>query len=131
TAPLDKRERPRGIEESIQPRSSAEYIVTEIKRHKKSVTIALATIVIAFGYGLYKFTGQRKPAAPIAATQVNRLTSNGRVWSALISPDGKHVLYTVDEAGKQSIWIREVATSSNAQIVPPSDATYANFTFTH
>ncbi|HKP38693.1 MAG TPA: protein kinase [Pyrinomonadaceae bacterium] len=133
TPSLNRREtsRPPEIEESIQPASSAEYIVSEIRRYKKSLAIAFAILVIAFGYGMYRLLRQNKHAAPLALAKMNRLTSTGRVWSGLISPDGKHVVYTVDDDGQQSIWVRQVATSSIVQVVPRSEATYANFSFTH
>ena len=62
---------------------------------------------------------------------MTRLTATGKVFTGSISPDGKHVVYVVEDAGQQSIWVRQVATSSNVQIVPPSEATYANLSFTH
>src|SRR5205085_509445 len=37
------------------PTSSAEYIVSEIKRHKRGVVIALATLVIAVATAVYFF----------------------------------------------------------------------------
>jgi len=111
--------------------SSAEYIATEIKRHKKGFAIVCAALVIAFGYGLYKFASQKRPITSSPAIKVTRLTATGKVWAGVISPDGKQVVYTVDDAGRQSIWVRQVAASSNVQIVPPSDASYAAFSFTH
>ncbi|MFZ0748181.1 MAG: DPP IV N-terminal domain-containing protein, partial [Pyrinomonadaceae bacterium] len=38
--------------------------------------------------------------------------------------------YGVEDAGQQYIWIRNVNTSRDVQIVPPSDGAYANFSFT-
>jgi eukaryotic-like serine/threonine-protein kinase len=117
--------------QSAKSTSSAEYIATEIKRHKKSVAIVFAVLVVALGYGLYKLASQKRPAASSPAIEMTRLTATGNVTTASISPDGKHVVYAVKDAGQQSIWVRQVATSSNVQIVPPSEATYANFSFTH
>ncbi len=118
-------------EPSATSTSSAEYIATEIKRHKKGVAIIFAALVVAFGYGLYKFAIQKRPVTSSPAIKIMRLTATGKVWAALISPDGKHVVYTVDDAGQQSIWLRQAVTSSNVPIVPPSEASYAAFSFTH
>ena len=109
--------------------SSAEFIATEIQRHKKGVAIIFVTLVAAFGYGLYEFATQ-KTATSSPAVKMSRLTATGKVFAGLISPDGKQVVYGVEDAGQQSIWVRQVATSSNVQIVPPSEATYSNFSFT-
>ncbi len=118
-------------EQSIQSTSSAEYIATEIKRHKKGVAIIFAALVVAFAYGLYKFAIQKRPVTSSSAIKIARLAATGKVWAGVISPDGKQVIYTVDDAGQESIWVRQVATSSNVQIVPPSEASYAAFSFTH
>jgi len=111
--------------------SSAEYIATQIKRHKKGTAIAVAALVIAAGFGLYKFTNKKPFAVAPPATRLTRLTATGKAWAGSISPDGKHVAYVVEEAGEESIWMREVATSTNVQIVPPAEASYASFSFTH
>lgn len=119
-----------GIEQSTRPTSSAEYVATAINRHKKGAAIVFAAFVIVFGFGLYKFASQRRPAAASLAINMARLTSTGRVFAGLISPDGKHVVYGVEDAGQQSIWVRQVATSGGVQVVPPSEVTYGNFSFT-
>lgn len=111
--------------------SSAEYFVTEIKRHKKSVAVSLIVLLAGFGFGFYKFVTQKRPVISAPVFNMTRLTSTGRVFDGLISPDGKQVVYSVEEGGQQSIWVRQLATSSNVQIVPPSAATYAKFSFTH
>jgi serine/threonine protein kinase/Tol biopolymer transport system component len=117
-------------EPSATSQSSAEYIATEIKRHKKGVAIIFAAVFVALGYGLYKFAIQ-KSVISSPAIKFTRLTATGKVWAGVISPDGKQVVYTVDEAGQESLWLRQVVTSSNVQIVPPSEASYAAFSFTH
>ena len=121
----------RTIEQSTPSTSSAEYIANEIKRHKTGAAIIFSLLVVAIGYGLYKFVSRKSPAASSQATKMRKLTATGKVFTGLISPDGKQVVYVVEDAGQQSIWVRQIATSSDVPIVPPSDATYANFSFTH
>src|SRR5438445_13736710 len=92
-------------EQSTPSTSSAEYIATEIKRHKKGVAIIFAALVVAFGYGLYKFGIQKRPGTSSPAIKMTRLTSTGRVWAGSISPDGKHVVYSKEDAGQGSVWV--------------------------
>src|SRR6185295_1396921 len=106
------------------------YVANEIKRYKKGVAIFLAALFAAFGYGWYEFA-THKPAPSSPAIKMARLTSTGKVFAGLISPDGKNVVYGVEDAGRQSIWLMQVATSSNVQVVPPSEAKYANLSFAH
>src|SRR3989475_8816849 len=111
--------------------SSAEYVVNEIKRHKTiaSVVVALLALVLAgVGYGIYKWTAkQSKPA--FQSAKFTRLTTSGKASDAAISPDGKWVAHVKSDAGQQSLWLRQVATTSDTQIVPPSWQNYYGITF--
>src|SRR5436190_5786833 len=113
--------------------SSAEYVVNEIKRHKTvaSVVVALLALVLAgIGYGIYKWTAkQSKPAPAFQSAKFQRLTTSGRASDAAISPDGKYVAHVKSDAGQRSLWLRQVATTSDTQIVPPSQQNYYGITF--
>ena len=121
--------------EVAHPTSSAEYLVSEIKRHKTVVALAALTIAIAVtAFGLYRFIGQRrsgvKPTAAFQRMKITRLTSTGKARYAAISPDGRYVVHVVvEENGQQSLWMRQVAPSSNVQIVPPADFSYGGLSF--
>ena len=61
---------------------------------------------------------------------MEKLTNTGHVVLATISPDGKYVVDAVDEGhGQTSLWMRHVATGSNAQIMPPMEVAYRGLTF--
>jgi eukaryotic-like serine/threonine-protein kinase len=127
--------RPSKTEEltGARPTSSAEYLVSEIKRHKRELSVALAALVVVFvggGYGIYRLKVKpNKPALSFQAAKFTRLTTNGKVKLAAISPDGRYMVHVVDDAGQESLWIRHVATQSNVQIVPPAKAHYYGLTF--
>ncbi|HJU60739.1 MAG TPA: protein kinase, partial [Candidatus Binatia bacterium] len=114
--------------------SSAEYLTREIKRHKLGVLMVILVAAIAvsgLGFGLYKFLSSKRAPNP-KPMKMTRLTNNGSVGSASISPDGKYVAYSArDEAGLSSLWVRHVATTSNVQVVPPDgpDVTFGQPTF--
>jgi len=59
---------------------------------------------------------------------VTRLTSTGKASLAAISPDGKYVVHVVSDHG-HSLWVRQTATSSNVQIVPPGPNRFVGLTF--
>jgi serine/threonine protein kinase/Tol biopolymer transport system component len=115
--------------------SSASTIATAVlKKHKTgvAVTLTIAVVVLAgFGYGLYKLLS--KPAAESGRggpqMTITRLTSTGKSRLGAISPDGKYVVHAIADAGKQSLWVRQVAIESNVQILPPADGFFGGLTF--
>jgi Tol biopolymer transport system component len=116
---------------AVRSTSSAEYVINEIKRHKRGALVALTSlIVLAVGvsFVLYKFLGRRSTFAS-GPLKITRLTSTGQVNHAAISPDGKYVVYAQDEGKQESLWMTQVAASSNVQIAPPSEAHYQGITF--
>lgn len=61
-----------------------------------------------------------------------RLTNTGNIGRdrAAISPDGKYVAYAVhDSQQTSSLWVRQIAAFSSAQIIPPARVIYGGVTF--
>lgn len=102
---------------------------SRLKNRAKPVLIVV-TAILAVAYGLYKIAVRERTVISRPNLEISRLTATGKVATASISSDGKRVVYAVDESGSQSIWIREVDTSRNVQLVGPSKATYAYVSFT-
>ncbi len=65
-------------------------------------------------------------AAPILLADFSseQLSVDGKVVSAAISPDGKNVVYTYTADDKASVWLRDLESSTNIQIIPPSENRY-------
>ncbi len=113
--------------------SSAEYIVTNIKRYKTYALIGLVLLSItlfAGAYGLYRLLSPIKSTVASQPMNVTRFTATGKAVHAAISPDGRYVAYVEDEAGKQSVWIGQVASSSQVQIIAPAAVQYRGLNFT-
>src|SRR4029078_2208557 len=53
--------------------------------------------------------------------KIERLTASGQSRSAAISPNGRYVAYTQMVEGRYSIWIRQLTTNTNSEIVSPID----------
>jgi Tol biopolymer transport system component len=61
--------------------------------------------------------------------QISRLTQSGNAISVAISPDGRYVVYVLREGEKQSLNVRQVATGSDVQILPPDEVWIWGLTF--
>ena len=66
------------------------------------------------------FLISRWPQNPAPQSEQVRLGIGGNVIEAAISPDGKYVAYVNDEGGRQSIWLRQISTRTDLQVVAPS-----------
>jgi serine/threonine protein kinase/Tol biopolymer transport system component len=119
---------------SVHSTSSAEYLVGEIKRHRAGALVVLGLLILALAvgvYGIYRLTAKRHaPTLSFQDAKWTRLTTSGKVRRATISPDGKYVVYVHGDPWQQSLWVRQIATSSNVEIVAPAQVGYLNLTFT-
>jgi len=59
-----------------------------------------------------------------------KLTTTGNIIASAISPDGRDFAYVLAEAGKESLWIKQVsASSASVEIAQPAEATFHGLTF--
>lgn len=74
---------------------------------------------VAVALGIYGFFFFRRPAeSPFRNFRLTRLTTSGKVTSAAVSPDGRYVVYIVNESGGQSVWLKQLGAASDVQIIP-------------
>src|SRR5262245_17060275 len=110
-------------------------VVTESRRSNKQTVgwlLALAIVlVLALSYAVIRNWPANNSSEVCRNLTVNQLTNTGTIPRATISPDGKHIAYSVSEGDRQSLWLRQLATGSTQQIVPPEDAAYHTLNFSH
>jgi Tol biopolymer transport system component len=96
--------------------------------------LAAALGVAAAGLALAAFlrggAEDRVAPAPGSRLRIERLTYSGRASMPTVSRDGKVVAHVVTEAGRSSLWVRQVATASSLRIVAPAEAVYSGVTLT-
>jgi Tol biopolymer transport system component len=84
---------------------------------------ALAIITLAAGFAFYRYGFQTKPSAEhFKNVKLDRITAEGGVESATISPDGKYIAYSLEESGKRSLWTKHLGSESRVQIVSPVES---------
>lgn len=89
--------------------------------------IAVAVLAAA-GYGIYAFVNRNRPM-PFQNISITKVTDSGKASQVAISPDGKYVLNGMDEGGKESLWLRNLPTNSNTQVVAPAEVYYRHLSF--
>ena len=64
---------------------------------------------------------RRRNEWDLQAMKVSRVTQSGNAVNVAISPDGRYVVYVLREGEKQSLNVRQVATGSDVQVLPPDE----------
>lgn len=95
------------------------------------IAIAAAAIMALVAFGIYKMRPRSVAPArvPFERFDVTKLTTTGNATLGALSPDGKYVAYVTNEGGKSSLWLRQVAINSNAQLIAPRDGRYLGVAF--
>jgi eukaryotic-like serine/threonine-protein kinase len=89
---------------------------------------AAAVLLTVMGFGIYKYA-TRSRGFNLQNMQIAPLTNNGKAERLAISPDGRYVAWVVRDGEKQSLWVRQVATGSDAQVLAPEEVTFEGVTF--
>jgi eukaryotic-like serine/threonine-protein kinase len=111
--------------------SSSSAVVAVAREHRLGLGIASLVailLVAAAAYGIYAMLSRNRPA-PFQNFSVNKVTENGKATLVAIAPDGKYILNVIADNGQQSLWLRNVPTNSNTQVVPPAPVEYQGLRF--
>src|SRR6185503_15624498 len=98
---------------------------TPFQRRKSAATVAVAMIVLMVGIvsvGVY--LSSRARVAPFANIGFTKVTVPRPIYSGCISPDGKYIAYISIRPEGQSLWLKQVATDSDVQLVAAAPVNY-------
>ena len=108
--------------------SSVSAVAREHKFGLAAVVVVGLVLLAAGGFGVYSLLSRSGPT-PFQNFTIAQITNTGKALQAAISPDGKYVLNVQNDNGLQSLWLRNVPTGSDTQIVPPAAAVYRSLIF--
>ena len=94
-----------------------------------AIAVILA-VVAAGGYIAWKhfFVKNDLDRLPLVTNaRLSRLTTSGNITSTAVSPDARYVAYVVRDGGQESLWVRQTATSSAEQVVPPAPQAFLSW----
>ena len=101
---------------------------TPVKSRSRALLLIpiIAVLAVAAWFGYTRFA---RPSIPFQNYAIEELTDTGKVRSAVISPDGRYVVYTQSEKGMDSLYIRQVVAGTNVQIQPAGRQRYRGLSF--
>jgi serine/threonine protein kinase/Tol biopolymer transport system component len=120
-----------GPEHSTTHQSGSSAVVATVKQHKLgAIGIAVAALLVlaAAGFGVYSLL-HRAPPVHFQNFTITQVTTSGKATLTAISPDGRYVLTVVNNKGLQSLWLRNLPTGSDTQVIPAAPASYKSLAF--
>ncbi len=114
--------------------SSAVAVAAAARRNTSAViagALVLLAVLAVAGWGVYSYLARPAPAqpAPFQNFTISQVTTSGEVAEAALSPDGKYILSAKRNAGLESLWLHNVPTSSDTQIIAPDAVQYTSLAF--
>jgi Tol biopolymer transport system component/DNA-binding winged helix-turn-helix (wHTH) protein len=112
-----------GVVEPPQEIGQAEGIHGFFKWRPTLAISAFVLLIALMGSAVWFSRESAAKGAPILSVPfaTEKLSTDGRVSHAVITSDGKTVVYTRLGSKKQSLWLRQLETSNNIEILPPSE----------
>lgn len=111
--------------------SQSSAVVAAAGRHKIGTGLAALiaiVVLLAAAFGIYSFLTSHRPT-PFRNFAVTKVTEEGNVVLAAISPDGNYILSMVRDNGLASMSLRNVPTNSITQVQPPAELYYNGLSF--
>ncbi len=112
--------------------SSSQILLTEARKHKKGVIVGagvVALVLLGAALAIWKFLPLARKPRPFEKASISRATENGKTVHSAISPDGRYVAYVLREGLERSLWVRQLATGSNVQVIAPEPGFYNSIAF--
>jgi serine/threonine protein kinase/Tol biopolymer transport system component len=111
---------------------SAAIVLGEAKKHKGKLIAAVAIIALIAAAAIAIFVFKSRGHLNTFNAQnmhIEKLTETGKAAGVAISPNGQYVVYVLRNGEMQSLMVRQVATGSDVQILPPAVSIFYGLTF--
>jgi Tol biopolymer transport system component/DNA-binding winged helix-turn-helix (wHTH) protein len=108
--------------------SASSAIAISSQRALLALVLVVVLAALISGFYLSRLNKRRNGWNP-QRMKITRVTKSGNAANVAISPDGRYVVYVLREGEKQSLNVRQVATGSDVQILPPDEVWIWSLTF--
>ena len=91
-----------------------------------ALTIGILVLVLLAGFAAWRLWPR---AVPFASLSVSQLTNLGTLENIALSADGKLLAEVKNDAGQRTLWVRNTATNTDAQILSAFPQDYVGLNF--
>jgi Tol biopolymer transport system component len=106
-------------EEAPVPSRSSGAVRTTLPKRRMVMAIGVVILVLAALGGIAYKLVTRPRGFNLQTMRMVQVTDSGKASVAAISADGRYVVYVLREGEQQSLWVRQVATGSDVQVLAP------------
>jgi eukaryotic-like serine/threonine-protein kinase len=133
-ADLKRLNRDTGSGRVLLPSGSAkgvpESVPQTVTKSRKAIYAVMAAVVaVAIAAGVY-FWKIRPRGFNLQNMRITQVTTSGNAGAAALSPDGRYIVYVLRDGAQESLWVQQLATGSNVQILAPDQVRFVAVSFT-
>lgn len=90
------------------------------------ITVGVLVIISLIGIAFVRFGERDRPGN--RQPRFARLTSTGKVTNVAVIPNGQAVVFSQKESNGEALWLRQIDSGVQTEIMPPQDAEFTSLT---
>jgi eukaryotic-like serine/threonine-protein kinase len=97
------------------------------KKSSAAIWIGAAALLLAgAGFAAYHFWPK---SVPFASFGLHQMTESGNIENVAMSPDGRYLAEVKNDKGQRTLWVRNIPTNTDAQVLPAFTNPYVGLAF--
>jgi serine/threonine protein kinase/Tol biopolymer transport system component len=105
--------------------------VPEVRESKRLVTAIIAGLAAVAVVAAASVWWSRRPGGfNLQNMKISQVTTTGNAGAAALSPDGRYIVYVLRDGAQESLWVQQMATGSNVQVLTPDQVHFVAVGFT-
>jgi serine/threonine protein kinase/Tol biopolymer transport system component len=89
-----------------------------------------AAVAIAIGAYLFYRGNDHPHSFNLQGMKITQVTTTGNAGAAALSPDRRYIVYVLHDGAAESLWVQQLATGSNVQVLAPDQVRFVAVSFT-
>jgi Tol biopolymer transport system component/tRNA A-37 threonylcarbamoyl transferase component Bud32 len=116
----------------VAAQASGSAVSVPKARSRKGAVAALtaAAVVVAVVAAVALWMSSRPRGFNLQNMKISQVTTSGNAGAAALSPDGRYIVYVLRDGAEESLWVQQMATGSNVQLLAPEQVHFVAVTFT-
>jgi eukaryotic-like serine/threonine-protein kinase len=111
--------------------SVAKVSVPPVRGSRRVVIAAAAALaVVAVVAAVSVWISRRPHGFNLQNMKISQVTTTGNAGAAALSPDGRYIVYVLRDGAQESLWVQQMATGSNVQLLAPDQVHFVAVSFT-